>query len=83
MDVGKCTAPPRHEGTLNGRQAASFFGRLVDGEKRLETPVQPQCVLLQNWGGIEPNCTVISLVSKLRITTGIYRPFAVMNFLGP
>ncbi|GFW68561.1 uncharacterized protein TNCV_529161 [Trichonephila clavipes] len=57
MDVCKCIVPLRHGGTLNSRQATK-------GEDRWEPPDHLQDVLLQNWGGTEPNRTVTCMVLK-------------------
>ncbi|GFW77327.1 uncharacterized protein TNCV_924431 [Trichonephila clavipes] len=76
MDVCKCIVPSRHGGTLNSRRAASPLVRLVEGEDRREASDHPQSVLPQ---------IVLSPVwcSKLRLTTGVTQPFAMMNFVGP
>ncbi|GFV71808.1 uncharacterized protein TNCV_4868921 [Trichonephila clavipes] len=50
--------------TLNNSRAASPLVRLVEMEERWEALDHPQSILLQNWGGIEPNRTVTCLVLK-------------------
>ncbi|GFW81849.1 hypothetical protein TNCV_2885231 [Trichonephila clavipes] len=51
---------------LNRRRAASLLMRLMEGEKRWETP--DQGVLDQNWGGTEQNRTVTCMVLKAKAT---------------
>ncbi|GFX82722.1 uncharacterized protein TNCV_1193971 [Trichonephila clavipes] len=53
IDVCKCIAPSRLEGTLNSRRAASPLMRLVIDEKRCEAPDHPQGVLPENWNETE------------------------------
>ncbi|GFX97521.1 uncharacterized protein TNCV_2840811 [Trichonephila clavipes] len=56
--------PLWHGATLNRRRTTSPRVRLVEGEKRWEASDHPQGVLLQNWGGTEPNRTVTCMVLK-------------------
>ncbi|GFV43161.1 uncharacterized protein TNCV_1574071 [Trichonephila clavipes] len=62
MDVSKCIVPSRQRYTLNSRQNASPFLRLVEAEERWEAIDYPQGILSQNWGGTEKNRTFIYLV---------------------
>ncbi|GFT40792.1 hypothetical protein TNCV_1583951 [Trichonephila clavipes] len=55
--------PFRHGDTLNNRRVANFLLKLVEEKQRWEAYDHPQGVFLQNWSGIEPNCTV-TLVLK-------------------
>ncbi|GFV49879.1 uncharacterized protein TNCV_1391611 [Trichonephila clavipes] len=74
--------PSRHGGSLNSRRAASPLVWLVEGEEEWEASDHPQSILPLNWGG--PSQIILSPVwcSKLRITTGVTLPFAMMNFGG-
>ncbi|GFX15031.1 uncharacterized protein TNCV_4897991 [Trichonephila clavipes] len=82
MDVCKCIVPSRHGVTLNSRQAAIPLMWFVEGEERWEASGHLQSVLCLNWG--EPSQIVLSPVwcSKLRLTTGVTSPFAMMNLVG-
>ncbi|GFX20778.1 hypothetical protein TNCV_78351 [Trichonephila clavipes] len=59
MDVFKCIVPLQHGGTLNSHRITSPLVSLVEGEEKWVVSVLPQNVLPQNWGGTNPNHTVI------------------------
>ncbi|GFX27613.1 uncharacterized protein TNCV_107111 [Trichonephila clavipes] len=82
MDVCKCIVPLRHESTLKSRRAASALVRLMEGGKRWEAFDHLQGVLPQNWGGTEPNSTVICMV-KLRLRTNMNLTLCHDEFCGP
>ncbi|GFW86007.1 uncharacterized protein TNCV_1968151 [Trichonephila clavipes] len=79
MDVCKCIVPSRHGGTVNSRRAASPLLWLVEGEERWVSPDHPQVSSLNI--GVETSQIVLSPAwcSKLRKTTGVTQPFAMMN----
>ncbi|GFV72093.1 uncharacterized protein TNCV_2460261 [Trichonephila clavipes] len=77
MDVCKRIMPLRHGGTLNSLQAAGPLVRVVEGEDRWEASDHPQSVLPPNWGGIEPNRTVTSMV--LKATANDWRHLALCH----
>ncbi|GFX33944.1 uncharacterized protein TNCV_911481 [Trichonephila clavipes] len=83
MDVCKCIVPLRHGGTLNSRRAASHLVWLVEGEERWQASDHPQSVLPLNWGGTEPNRSVICMV--LKATDNYRRHLALCHdeFRGP
>ncbi|GFV37475.1 cullin-4A [Trichonephila clavipes] len=66
LNVCKCVVPPRHEGILNSRQAASPLVRLVEEQDRWEVPGHPQCVLPHNWVGTLQNRTITCMVLKAK-----------------
>ncbi|GFS50828.1 uncharacterized protein TNCV_4847431 [Trichonephila clavipes] len=82
MDVCKCIVPLGHGGALNSRRAASPLVWFVAGVERWEAFDHPQVSSLKI--GVETSQIVLSPVwcSKLRITTGVTLPFAMMNFVG-
>ncbi|GFU66190.1 hypothetical protein TNCV_2858631 [Trichonephila clavipes] len=67
-------------GTINSRQAASPLVRLMEEEERWKAPDHHQVSLLKI--GEEASQIVFSPAwrSKLRLTTGVTYPFAMMNF---
>ncbi|GFV18073.1 uncharacterized protein TNCV_168771 [Trichonephila clavipes] len=66
MDVCKCIVPSRLGVTLNSLRAASPVVKLVEGEESWEGSDHSQCVLPQNWGGTEQNCTITCMVLKAK-----------------
>ncbi|GFT28313.1 uncharacterized protein TNCV_646321 [Trichonephila clavipes] len=82
MDVCKCIEHLRHGSTLNCCQAASPLVRLVKGVDRWEAPDHPQVSSVKI--GVKTSQIVLSPVwcSKLRLTTGVTYPFAMMKFVG-
>ncbi|GFT84981.1 DUF4817 domain-containing protein [Trichonephila clavipes] len=81
MDACKCIVPARHGGTLNSRRATSLLVRLVKGEERGRLLTTPRVFSLLI--AVESSQTVMSPVwcLKLRLTTGVTFPFAMMNFM--
>ncbi|GFV04091.1 uncharacterized protein TNCV_917131 [Trichonephila clavipes] len=79
MDICKCVVPLRHGGTLNSRRVASPLVWLVE---EVGGSDHPQVSSLKI--GVETSQIVLSPVwcSKLRLTTGVTLPFAMMNFVG-
>ncbi|GFV47194.1 hypothetical protein TNCV_4544861 [Trichonephila clavipes] len=80
IDVCKFIMPSQHRSALNSHRAASPLVSLVKGEERRETPDPPLCSLSKL--GVKPskNRFVIYICSKLRLETGVTKPFAMMNF---
>ncbi|GFV41273.1 transposable element Tcb2 transposase [Trichonephila clavipes] len=70
-------------GTLNSHRAASPLVRLGEGEERWEIPDPPQCVLPQNWVGIEKNRTITCMVLKATANDRCRMPHCHDEFHGP
>ncbi|GFW71101.1 hypothetical protein TNCV_91441 [Trichonephila clavipes] len=65
MDVCKCIVHVRQGmSTLNSRRAASPLVKMGSEEERWKALDLLQGVLLQNWGEINPNHTVICMMLK-------------------
>ncbi|GFW82996.1 uncharacterized protein TNCV_4604231 [Trichonephila clavipes] len=64
LDVNVRRNPSQQNHKEEEPSSPSPLVRLVEGEERWEASDHPQSVLPLNWGGIEPNRTVICMMLK-------------------